>query len=700
MEGKDGMPLSTGDVLTASPTVNTSLIDLRDLLDLLRRHPLPMPFNLALFSELQGHQALQEVVQGLCRPAIEATAACGSACTAGCFQQWEDLISLALLSDRPQVHSCPQGFLGFAIPFPGGAGMPDCLLGGGIRNGDLAPAATDGVHADLFPPAPAELAQPAASFEEAHGLAGEIARLLPRLLEQPIQNLGLARATERLAAIREIARSLGAAPASSDAIAMVCEALVVLFDLPRLVLLMRRPGDVYCVHTTLGLAAGGFDLAEGALQERLERGGGTPVPLSGEEVAVLLPGVATRAGHLYPLAEAGDALGVLLILDVDLHLRDQAMIELLLGRLGARLQRLRLEEDQRLERQYSTRMVSMISTLALAVSREELYRNLLEMCAELVEATSGSLMLLDEQSQQLGIAVAKGMSPPLARSMSVALGEGIAGRVARNGTPLLVSDIERDTRVGTPNRPRFRTKSFICLPLKHRERLIGVLNLADKSDGGSFSETDLNLVLSFAGQAVQMSDRAAVLERAEQLEQLTVTDSLTGLYNRRFLETRLEEERSRSQRQNQPFSLIFADLDNFKLYNDICGHLSGDKALRKAALLMRRSAREMDVVARYGGEEFCLILPATSKKESLFVAERLRRAIEAETFPGETNLPLGRLTVSLGIASYPEDGDTIHALIHSADLALYRAKDLGRNRTVLYEASMESDRLARKRIPG
>jgi diguanylate cyclase (GGDEF)-like protein len=173
-----------------------------------------------------------------------------------------------------------------------------------------------------------------------------------------------------------------------------------------------------------------------------------------------------------------------------------------------------------------------------------------------------------------------------------------------------------------------------------------------------------------------------VAAQIEQLEKLSMTDPLTGLYNRRFLEARLEEEINRSQRQGKPFSLIIADLDNFKYYNDICGHLAGDKALRKAAASMRRVAREMDVVVRYGGEEFCLILPATGRKESFFVAERLRRTIEAESFPGETNLPLGRLTLSLGIATYPDDGATMNSLLAAADLSLYQAKELGRNRSV------------------
>jgi len=190
---------------------------------------------------------------------------------------------------------------------------------------------------------------------------------------------------------------------------------------------------------------------------------------------------------------------------------------------------------------------------------------------------------------------------------------------------------------------------------------------------------------------VLMIDRAALLEKAGQFEQLSITDPLTGLYNRRFLEDRLQEEFSRSERQQQTFCLIMADLDSFKIYNDICGHLAGDNALKKAASLMRRTARDMDVVTRYGGEEFCLILPATGKKESLFIGERIRRAIEAEGFPGESHLPLGRLTISLGVATFPIDGTTANELIHAADLALYHAKELGRNRLILYDPALEKN---------
>jgi diguanylate cyclase (GGDEF)-like protein len=285
------------------------------------------------------------------------------------------------------------------------------------------------------------------------------------------------------------------------------------------------------------------------------------------------------------------------------------------------------------------------------------------------------------------------MNKALAKAMTVTFGEGIAGHVAKSGFPMVVNDIERDKRVAYRNRPRFKTKSFISLPLVSEERMIGVLNLADKTNGSSFTEQDLDRVKNFTGHAVPMIDRAAILEKAGKFEQLSITDPLTGLYNRRFLEKRLQEEFSRGERQNQNFCVILADLDNFKMYNDICGHLAGDKVLCKAASLLRRTAREMDVVARYGGEEFCIILPGTSKKESVFVGERIRRTIETESFPGESHLPLGRLTISLGIASFPADGVTSNELIHAADLALYRAKAMGRNRLVLFEPSIEEKSL-------
>jgi len=671
-------------------STSVKLVDPRDLLEMLRQHPLARPFNLALYSEQHGRNGLLDAIHTVCSP-LEGE----SLCTPECQRSWEESISQALLANQPVVHSCSQGFLCFIIPLPENDNLPDCLIGGGIFERNITNHAIEKAKQpaiDDLTIKPAQHPQ-LISMSEAESMAEEIFRALPRLLDQKVHTLGLSRTTQRLEAVQKLTRELADCEESEQAVAVVSEALVVLFNLPKVLIVLQKPEHSLTIHSTLGLDLGTFQLNQKLLADYFSKFSGHPEVLSGEELSAFLPGLETRTAYFFPLGENGSQLGAIAILDVDLHSRDQALIELLVNRLTSRLESLKTAEGHRLERQFSSRLVSMISSLALVDNRQELYQQILEMSSELLTATSGSLMLLNETDGTLKITAAKGMTSSLAKAMSVAFGEGIAGRVAKSGFPMLVNDIERDHRVATKNRPRFKTKSFLSLPLEVDNRLIGVLNLADKSNGANFTEADLNLIVAFTNHAVLMIDRAAALEKAGMFEQLAITDPLTGLYNRRFLEDRLQEEFSRSQRQKQSFCITMADLDNFKVYNDICGHLAGDNALRKAAALMQRSARDMDIVTRYGGEEFCLILPGTGKKESVFVGERIRRAIEAESFPGENHLPRGRLTVSIGVATFPADGMTADELIHAADLALYQAKALGRNRLVLYEPALESQGL-------
>ena len=664
---------------------STKLVDSRDLLDMLRQHPLTAPFNLALYSERHGRKGLLEAIRAVCSP-LDGDIPCPSEC----YQGWVKKTSQALLANQPIVHSCTQGFLCFTIPLPENKGLPDCLIGGGVFERNITIKRGDEKLADDdFFIESGQLPQ-LLSLSEAQSIVEEISRALPRLVDQQVHALSLGRTTQRLEAVQKLARDLAGCMEKEQAVAIISEALVVLFDLPKVLIVLQQPGHAMTIHSTLGLDPSTFQLDQKPLAAYFSKSSGHPEILSEDESAEFFPGLETRSVHMFPLRENGCQLGAIAILDVDLHCRDQAMIELLTNRLATQLESLKTAEGHRQERQISTRLVAMVSALSLVNNRQELYLQILEMSAELLTATSGSLMLLNETDGTLKIAAAKGMTSSLAKTMSVAFGEGISGRVAKSGFPMLVNDIEQDKRVAVKNRPRFKTKSFLSLPLEVNGRLIGVLNMADKGDGSNFSEADLTLLQTFTQHAVLMVDRAATLEKAGQFERLAITDPLTGLYNRRFLEDRLQEEFSRSGRQQQSFSVIFADLDNFKLYNDICGHLAGDNALRKTAELMRRSARDMDVVTRYGGEEFCLILPATGKKESVFVGERMRRAVEAESFPGESHLPHGRLTISLGVATFPADGVTANELIHAADLALYQAKGAGRNRLVLYESALEN----------
>jgi diguanylate cyclase (GGDEF)-like protein len=169
-------------------------------------------------------------------------------------------------------------------------------------------------------------------------------------------------------------------------------------------------------------------------------------------------------------------------------------------------------------------------------------------------------------------------------------------------------------------------------------------------------------------------------EKNERLQEISVTDSLTGLYNRKHMMETLAHELARAQRYNHPFSVLMIDIDHFKKYNDTFGHLAGDRALAKIASIFKESVRRVDYVARYGGEEFLLMLPETRLREAMLAAERIRARVAEDTF-GESEEKVG-LTISVGVAEYPEDGDTSESIIASADTVLYQAKQVGRNRVV------------------
>ncbi len=175
----------------------------------------------------------------------------------------------------------------------------------------------------------------------------------------------------------------------------------------------------------------------------------------------------------------------------------------------------------------------------------------------------------------------------------------------------------------------------------------------------------------------ELDERNATLQKQnEELERLSTTDALTGLSNRRHLGQRLAEEAVRFRRQKHPFTVFMADVDHFKAYNDTHGHPAGDEVLKKVGQILRESVREVDCAARYGGEEFCVLLAGTSGDASGQVAERIRARIAAEKFPGR------QITVSIGIAEFPRNGEAPEAVVAAADGALYQAKRAGRDRVV------------------
>jgi diguanylate cyclase (GGDEF)-like protein len=196
---------------------------------------------------------------------------------------------------------------------------------------------------------------------------------------------------------------------------------------------------------------------------------------------------------------------------------------------------------------------------------------------------------------------------------------------------------------------------------------------------------DQNLVTSVVDRAVErirlLRDNQTLIEslRRMKLREMAVRDGLTGLHDHRYFQDALATELARGKRHGRVFSLLFLDVDFFKRYNDANGHLAGDMVLKMLASIFRADQRATSTVARYGGEEFVLLLPETGKEGAMLVAENIRKKVCNHTFPGEEKQPEGKLTVSIGVATFPEDGTDRDALIECADQAQYKAKQKGRN---------------------
>ncbi len=179
------------------------------------------------------------------------------------------------------------------------------------------------------------------------------------------------------------------------------------------------------------------------------------------------------------------------------------------------------------------------------------------------------------------------------------------------------------------------------------------------------------------------------IKRIALLEAETITDPLMEIYNRRYLERRLEEEFARARRYGFPFSILLLDIDHFKKVNDDRGHSTGDRVLKGIGEIIKKTVRNVDVPARYGGEEVTILLPHTLDTDATILAERIRRAIEDHPFPDGSGIPL-RCTVSIGIASMTPECGKAGQLLQMADTAMYRAKEDGRNRTVVFRCGKEA----------
>jgi len=321
-------------------------------------------------------------------------------------------------------------------------------------------------------------------------------------------------------------------------------------------------------------------------------------------------------------------------------------------------------------------LTDVVKTANSILEPRKVIELVVEKIRQLIPSEAWSLMMVDEDKQELVFEAALGAKARDVTALRLKIGEGVAGWVAQSGKPAIVNDTARDPRFSprVDTRTQFATRSILCAPLVSRGRTIGVLEIINKQ-GGPFTRADLQLVLTLVEPCAIAIENAILFQRTEQL---TITDDLTRLFNSRYLNLYLGREIKRCKRHGIPLSVIFLDLDGFKGINDQYGHLAGSGTLTEVGTILALGVRESDILARYGGDEFVVVLPETPASGALVIAERLRRAIEEHRFLEPQGLA-ARISASFGISTYPDHALSPEGLIQKADQAMYRVKEREKN---------------------
>ena len=314
--------------------------------------------------------------------------------------------------------------------------------------------------------------------------------------------------------------------------------------------------------------------------------------------------------------------------------------------------------------------------LTSSLDIKEVLGVIMQKISDLLKPTHWSLLLMDPSGRFLEFEVAVGEGSEKLKDVKLPLDEGVVGWVAREAKPLIIDDAHRDERwcKDMDEVTDFQTRAILCAPLVSKDTVLGVIELVNEIPG-AFTQSDMRLLNSLADYAAIAIENARNYQR---LQEITVTDDVTSLYNSRYLHETLAREFERAQRYNQPFSLIFFDLDHFKNVNDAHGHLAGSRLLSEIGELVKESIRALDVPIRYGGDEFVIVLPQTDKEKAVHVARRMRLSLNEGVFLQGMDLAI-RVTASFGVANYPADAQDKEAVLRLADEAMYRVKESTRD---------------------
>lgn len=380
-----------------------------------------------------------------------------------------------------------------------------------------------------------------------------------------------------------------------------------------------------------------------------------------------------------PMLEKETLLGVIYVESLtkeELRADDVHTLQTVANQVATSLQKARLYARTQKHLQVMTTLQSISHTVTSSLDLDEILSSVIQLLQDSFGYAYVSIYLLEDHVLYLGAELGY---PDTDVIYEIPLTSGVIGRTARSRQTQLVYDASLD-----PDflRASHDVKSEIAVPLLKDNNVLGVLNIESKVDL-QLTENDVNVLNTLAGSIAVAIDNARL---HAEVKLMALTDVVSGLANRRAFDETLYAEITRASRYSQPISLIIIDLDSFKEYNDKWGHPAGDIRLREIADLLRSNVRDPDLAARYGGEEFALILPNTSKGGALRLAERLRQSAE-DSAPQKANgnHHIAGYTISLGVATYPDDAASMDELLLMADNAELMAKRLGKNQ--VYSAS-------------
>jgi len=342
--------------------------------------------------------------------------------------------------------------------------------------------------------------------------------------------------------------------------------------------------------------------------------------------------------------------------------------------LGAKITRLSELNSRYLS--FLLRVPSIIQQLNTTLKLEEIVLSIIDLANNIVGTDKTEIYLFDSSRNLL---IKQGaINNGQREQVSYAPGENLIGAAAEHRFTVMREHFKKlypQQQLGKDSDPEFQ----MAVPIIFKDRLLGVIGVGEIADPVGNESDLLKMVADIAGVALL---NQIMLDEARHSAN---TDSLTGLNNRHYFLKMAQYHMERALREGTAISFFFFDIDNFKHYNDTNGHSSGDKLLIELSRLVRGSSRKDAIVARYGGEEFIVMLPGISKEDSFIYADRLREKISEHSFQHREKQPLGFVSISGGIASFPEDGDSINKIVQHADMALYKAKSEGKNRVLLHQ---------------